>query len=79
MSACCEPQGYAKIFDDRGARRAAARYARSGLTTLPRRTLELYREGVVHGATLLEIGGGIGDLEIEMLRAGIDRAVCVDM
>lgn len=79
MSACCEPQGYEKVFDERGARRAAARYARSGLTTLPQRTLELYRDGVIHGETLLEVGGGIGDLEIEMLRAGIDRAVCVDM
>ncbi|PFG43816.1 magnesium-protoporphyrin O-methyltransferase [Isoptericola jiangsuensis] len=79
MSSCCEPQGYEKVFDDREARRAAARYARSGLSTLPRRTLELYRSGVVTGATLLEIGGGIGDFQVEMLRAGIERATCVDL
>lgn len=79
MSECCGPQGYEKVFDDRGARRAAARYARSGLTALPRRTVELYRDGVLTGATLLEIGGGIGDLEIEMLRAGATSAVCVDL
>ncbi|MDO8145487.1 MULTISPECIES: bifunctional 2-polyprenyl-6-hydroxyphenol methylase/3-demethylubiquinol 3-O-methyltransferase UbiG [unclassified Isoptericola] len=79
MAACCEPQGYEKVFDDREARRAAARYARSGLTTLPRRTLELYRDGVIGGSTLLEVGGGIGDFSAEMLGAGVDRAVCVDI
>ncbi|WP_402468913.1 class I SAM-dependent methyltransferase [Isoptericola aurantiacus] len=76
---CCEPQGYEKVFDAREARRAAARYARSGLTTLPRRTVELYRSGVVGGRTLLEVGGGIGDFTVEMLRAGVERATCVDM
>ncbi|WP_278234941.1 methyltransferase domain-containing protein [Isoptericola sp. AK164] len=79
MSACCEPQGYEKVFDDREARRAAARYARSGLTTLPRRTVELYRSGVIGGATLLEVGSGVGDFSLEMLRAGVERATCVDM
>ncbi|GAA4735126.1 hypothetical protein GCM10023216_29950 [Isoptericola chiayiensis] len=79
MPGCCEPQGYEKVFDGREARRAAARYARSGLTTLPRRTVELYRSGVVGGATLLEVGSGVGDFAVEMLRAGIERATCLDL
>jgi magnesium-protoporphyrin O-methyltransferase len=79
MSACCEPQGYDRVFDDREARRALARYRRSGLTALPRRTVELYRDGTITGETLLEIGGGVGDFEVEMLSAGVRRAVCVDM
>jgi magnesium-protoporphyrin O-methyltransferase len=79
MSACCEPQGYDRVFDDREARRAAARYRRSGLTSLPRRTVELYRDGTITGDSLLEIGGGIGDFQIEMLQAGVRSAVGVDM
>src|SRR5918997_1293337 len=79
MSACCEPQGYDRIFDDREARRAASRYRRSGLASLPRRTVEQYRDGTISGDSLLEIGGGVGDLQIEMLKAGVRTAVGVDM
>lgn len=79
MSACCEPQGYDRVFDDREARRAAARYRRSGLTSLPRRTVELYRDGTIGGDSLLEIGGGVGDFQVEMLKAGVRTAVGVDM
>ncbi|GAA1984358.1 hypothetical protein GCM10009718_22160 [Isoptericola halotolerans] len=79
MPGCCEPQGYDRVFDDREARRAARRYRRSGLTVLPRRTVELYRAGEVSGATLLEVGAGIGDFTVEMMRAGVDRATCVDL
>jgi Methyltransferase domain len=76
---CCEPQGYDRVFDDREARRAAARFRRSGLTVLPQRTVDLYRDGTIAGETLLEIGGGIGDLGVELLKAGVARYVCVDM
>src|SRR5918997_2585400 len=79
MSACCEPQGYDRVFGDREARRAAARYRRSGLTSLPQRTIELYRDGAIAGDSLLEIGGGVGDFQVEMLEAGVGTAVGVDM
>ncbi|HEX6232080.1 MAG TPA: methyltransferase domain-containing protein [Jiangellaceae bacterium] len=79
MAACCEPQGYDRIFSTRTARRAAKRYRKSGLTWAPRRTAELYRAGVITGQTVLEIGGGIGDLQIELLGAGVERAMSVEL
>ncbi|PRZ05206.1 magnesium-protoporphyrin O-methyltransferase [Isoptericola sp. CG 20/1183] len=81
MSSCCqpEPQGYDRVFDSRAARVAARRYRRSGLTVLPRRTVELYRAGVLSGSTLLEVGSGVGDFSLEMLRAGMRHATCVDL
>jgi magnesium-protoporphyrin O-methyltransferase len=79
MAACCEPQGYDRIFSARAARRAARRYRKSGLTWAPRRTAELYRAGVITGQTVLEIGGGIGDLQIELLQAGVERATSVEL
>jgi magnesium-protoporphyrin O-methyltransferase len=79
MAACCEPQGYDRVFDGRAARRAAARYRRSGLTSLPERTVDLYRDGTIAGESLLEIGGGIGDFQVEMLGVGVRTAVGVDM
>lgn len=76
---CCEPQGYDRVFNHRQAERDAARYRRSGLSWAPRRTVDLYRDGVIGGSTLLEIGGGVGDLQLELLKAGVARAVSVEL
>jgi hypothetical protein len=79
MAACCEPQGYDLIFSDREAQRAAARYRKSGLSWAPRRTVELFQAGTFTGRTLLEIGGGVGDLQIELMRAGVERTTSVEL
>lgn len=79
MTGCCEPQGYDAVFSSRQAARDAARFRRRGLTWAPRRTVELFRDGVVAGHTLLEIGGGIGDLQLELLRAGVGRAHGIEL
>ena len=62
MSDCCTPRGYERLFSERGARAAARRYRAKGLDTTSRRILALLRRRDLAGDTLLEIGGGIGDL-----------------
>lgn len=79
MSSCCEPQGYDRIFTDRQARHDAARYRRSGLTWDPRRVVELYRAGAITGESVLDVGAGIGDLGLELLRAGAADVTSVDL
>lgn len=79
MPGCCEPRGYELVFGSRRAERDAARFRRRGLTWAPRRTVELYRDGVIRGRTLLEVGGGIGDLQVALLQAGIARTVGVEL
>jgi magnesium-protoporphyrin O-methyltransferase len=54
----------------------AARYRRRGLDGTARRLFELVRGS---GQTVLEIGGGVGELEIELLRAGALHAVNVEL
>jgi hypothetical protein len=46
---------------------------------LPKRTLDLIRDGGIEGKTLLEVGRGIGAVEIELLKAGMGRAVNVEL
>ena len=46
---------------------------------LSRRIAELVKERGVEGRTMLEVGGGIGAIEIELLRAGATRAVNVEL
>jgi magnesium-protoporphyrin O-methyltransferase len=41
--------------------------------------VELLNERGLAGQTLLEVGGGIGAVQIELLRAGVSRAVSVEI
>ena len=70
MSACCDPRRYGRIFDSREARRRARQYRRRGLDRTERRIVELVAGHGVAGASVLEIGGGVGEIQLELLRRG---------
>ena len=79
MSDCCTPKGYRQIFSEKNAAGEAKRYRRKGLDGTSKRIFEVVRERDVEGKTLLEVGGGIGAIEIELLKAGMARAVNVEL
>jgi SAM-dependent methyltransferase len=77
MAGCCPPRGYDAMFDERQARRDLKRWRGKGLRSDARDAVEfLSRERV---ETVLEIGGGIGAVQIELLRRGAERAVNVEL
>ena len=79
MDACgCEPDGYTSIFDRRNAEHDRDRYRRDGPDRTTRMLLELLAPYRAAATTFLDIGGGIGILEHELLRSGPGRAVLVD-
>ena len=79
VSDCCTPKGYRRIFSEKNARAEATRYRRSGLDGTSKRIFDVIRARGVEGKTLLEVGGGIGAIEIELLKAGVARAVNVEL
>ncbi len=79
MSDCCTPKGYRQIFSEKSARAEARRFRRKGLDPTSRRIADLLKVEEVNGGTLLEVGGGVGAIEIELIRAGIARAVNVEL
>jgi 2-polyprenyl-3-methyl-5-hydroxy-6-metoxy-1,4-benzoquinol methylase len=79
VSDCCSPKGYRQIFSEKNARGELRRYRRKGLDGTSRRIADLLKERGVKGKTLLEVGGGIGAIEIELLKAGIARVVNVEL
>jgi len=79
MSGCCTPRGYRQVFSERSARAQARRYRRNGPDPISRRIIELLKEQGVEGLTLLEIGGGIGAIQLELLKAGLAGAVSVEL
>ncbi|MEW6583284.1 MAG: class I SAM-dependent methyltransferase [Actinomycetota bacterium] len=76
---CCTATGCDEFFSDRVARRDAARYRRRGLDGTARRIVALARHTGVAGRTILEVGGGVGAIQIELLRAGAAHAEIVEI
>ncbi len=79
MSCCCTPRGYRRIFSARSAEREARRYRSRGLDRTSRRIADAILARGVEGASVLEVGGGVGTLQLELLRAGAGRAVSVEL
>jgi Methyltransferase domain len=76
---CCSGKGCDEFFNERVARRDARRYGRKGLDANARRIVELVQRRGVEGRTVLEVGGGIGAIQLELLKAGAVRAVNVEL
>jgi magnesium-protoporphyrin O-methyltransferase len=74
MGECCEPRGYDATFGDRFARRLARRYRRRGLTATEERLVAFVSGRGVEDASVLEIGGGVGEIQVELLRRGARHA-----
>lgn len=74
---CCEPD-YDLTFDERTARRELAAYRRSGASGTTRRLIEAIRSEGVDGATVLDIGSGVGVIGMELLASGALRLIDVD-
>lgn len=79
MSDCYTPDGYRWVFSERSAKAQARRYRRRGLDAISRRILELLSKRGLGGASVLEIGGGIGAMQIELLRLGASRATSLEL
>lgn len=79
MDACgCSGDPLFEIFDDATAEGDRDRYRRDGPDRTTRLLLDFVRPAAAAGGTLLDIGGGIGVVDLELLRSGAGHAVLVD-
>jgi magnesium-protoporphyrin O-methyltransferase len=68
------------IFSERRARRELRRYLRKGLGGADARQLAAWAEEAgLGGRTVLEIGGGIGQLQAELIRRGAERGEVLEL
>ena len=79
MGGCCDPRGCDQFFGSRFARRTARRYRRRGLDKVAGRMVGFLERSGVDGATVLELGGGVGAIQIELLERGAARAVNLEL
>jgi 2-polyprenyl-3-methyl-5-hydroxy-6-metoxy-1,4-benzoquinol methylase len=76
---CCSGLGYDEFFDEKLARRDARRYRRKGIDGTAREIVGFVTARGVDGASVLEVGGGTGTLQLELLRAGARHAVNLEL
>jgi magnesium-protoporphyrin O-methyltransferase len=77
VAGCCTQSEYRRFFNRRVAAKDARRYRKRGLTGTARTLTEL--AGDVRGSTVLDVGGGIGAIELELLEAGAVRATSIEL
>jgi 16S rRNA G966 N2-methylase RsmD len=79
MAGCCPRSGYDEFFSAKQARRDAHRYRRKGLDRAAVWIVEAARRGGIEGRTVLEPGGGVGAIQLELLKAGAGRSLVVEL
>jgi 2-polyprenyl-3-methyl-5-hydroxy-6-metoxy-1,4-benzoquinol methylase len=79
MAGCCPSGDYHRFFNQRFAHRLANRYRKRGLDKTARTMVQFLQALGLEGATVLEIGGGVGELQIELLTAGVAHALNLEL
>jgi magnesium-protoporphyrin O-methyltransferase len=79
VASCCNPRGCDRFFGRRFARRVARKYREGGLDDTARRMVDFLVERGLEGATVLEVGGGVGEIQIELLKRGAASAVNLEL
>jgi len=67
------------MFTPAYAHRAARRYRRNGLDRRAQQMVDFLTGRGIDGASVLEIGGGVGELHLELLRRGAAHATNLEL
>jgi len=78
MMNCCQCQGIETRFNQKRAVQKLSQYRRKGPEKTTRTLIDALMAEDVKGMTLLDIGGGVGAIQHELLRAGVASATNVD-
>lgn len=76
---CCNPRGCDRFFNPRFARRVARRYRKRGVDKTAGQMIAFLEQHGIEGATVLEVGGGVGEIHLELLKHGAAHAVNLEL
>ena len=79
MKCCQAPSGYGEFFSAEQARGRRSASGAKGLDRASRWVVDAVQEQGIEGRSVLEPGGGIGAVEIELLKAGAARSTVVEL
>lgn len=74
----CQCDGIEQIFDEKSARKKLKKYIKKGPDKVTQLLIDaLIKEGV-NDLSLLDIGGGVGQVQFELLKNGVSEVTSVD-
>lgn len=79
VKCCSQPSGYGEFFSEKQAQRDARRYRSKGIGKAAQWIVSMVRERGIEGCTVLEPGGGVGAIQVELLKAGASRSLVVEL
>jgi magnesium-protoporphyrin O-methyltransferase len=79
MGECCGQAGYQAVFGERFARWVARKYRKHGLDPTQRLMVSFLTDRGIKDASVLEIGGGVGEFQIELLSRGAREATNLEI
>ncbi len=75
---CCQCQGIESVFNKKYVVEELSRYRRKGPRKSTRMLIEALKAEGIQGQTLLDIGGGVGVIQHELLKMGVKQTVTVE-
>ena len=75
---CCQCQGIENMFDKKSAKRELKRYLKKGPSKTTSMLLEAIHEKGVQGLDFLDIGGGIGAIQYDLIKAGASSGTSIE-
>jgi 2-polyprenyl-3-methyl-5-hydroxy-6-metoxy-1,4-benzoquinol methylase len=75
---CTQCQGIEELFSEEYVAKELKQYHKRGPDKTTRMLIEALKKENVEGLTLLDLGGGLGAIQHEMLRAGIQNVMDVE-
>lgn len=74
----CQCDGIEMVFDEESVRRERKFYQRDGADTTTQWLIDAIKARGVEGLSLLDVGGGLGAIQHQLLAGGLDHATHVD-
>ncbi|SVD97949.1 uncharacterized protein METZ01_LOCUS450803, partial [marine metagenome] len=75
---CCQCQGIENMFDKKAAKRALKRYLKKGPSKTTEMLLKAIHKTGAKGLDFLDIGGGIGAIQYDLIKAGTSSGTSIE-
>jgi len=75
---CCQCQGIENLFDKKAAKRELKRYLKKGPSKTTSMLLDAIHKKGVQGLNFLDIGGGIGAIQYDLIKAGASNGTSIE-
>jgi len=79
VTGCCARHGQEELFGEKSAANDARKYRRKGADPMARSLARRAAARGAEGVSVLEIGGGVGQVALELLKAGAASAEVVEL